>query len=364
MPEWMQSVRFRFDWPKADQFMHHYSFEVRMALDKLDLASKTLRWSGAGKLLRSWASWQGILVLNYHRIGEPDATVLDRDLFSARQTAFDHQIGFLKANFDIIVPSDLPGIVDRGRGQHVLITFDDGYRDNYDLALPVLRGHDVPATFFICTGYVDEPKLPWWDLIAWMIRTCGRDSLPAGQWFDEEVEIDGSDRTAAIRIALAKFKSLPADRTDQFMKFLSSATDRDPSTVPGEELWMTWEMVRKLHAAGMTIGAHTVQHHLLARLSEAEQESEIVRSRDRIAIEIGQIPRAFAYPVGSRSAFTDVTKALLERHGFEHGFSFYGGLQPIQPFDRYDIRRAHVGHVATQTMFQAMTTIPGLFARW
>ncbi len=341
-----------------------YWSEVSMAIDKLNLASRSLRWSGAGRLIRARAAWNGILVLNYHRIGEPEATFFDRDLFSARQDSFDQQIAFLKEHFEIISPTDLPDVCGKSNGQHVMITFDDGYRDNYELALPILRRHNVPATFFICTGYIDEPTLPWWDRVAWMVRTSGRGSIPKGGWFDDDVAFEGSDRTAAIRTVLSRFKSLPAGQTESFMTFLAIATVRNPDVVPVENLWMSWEMIRKLRAAGMTIGAHTVRHHLLSRLPPDEQELEITGSRDRITNEVGETPRAFAYPVGSRSAFTADTKALLKKHGFEFGFSFYGGMQPFEPFDRYDIRRAHVGHIADQTLFQAMTTVPSLFARW
>jgi peptidoglycan/xylan/chitin deacetylase (PgdA/CDA1 family) len=331
--------------------------------NKLDLAANALRWTGGGVVLRNTPVWQGILVLNYHRIGNPTASPFDRDVFSARQEAFEHQIAFLKRNYDIIAPSEIAAVRARGRGRYVMVTFDDGYRDNYELAFPVLKAHGVRASFFICTGFIDQPRIAWWDEIAWMIRTSEAAALPAGEWFNAETPLESGDRTEAVRSALKRFKELAGDRTAGFLDFLRTATGREVGEI-GADLWMNWGMVRGLHDAGMTIGAHTVSHQLLGRLPEAQQEREIVESRDRIATEIGKAPTAFAYPVGSKSAFTGETKGLLRRHGFETAFSFYGGLQRFEPFDPYDIRRANVSHVATQPVFEATVTLPGLFARW
>lgn len=333
-------------------------------MNKLDLAANALRWSGGGAALRNTPVWHGVLVLNYHRIGNPDASDYDRDVFSARQESFEQQVAFLKRNFEVITPGDLPAVRDRGRGRVVMITFDDGYRDNFDLAFPILSAHNVPATFFICTGFIDDPRVAWWDEIAWMIRTSDVPALPAGEWFSAEVSLEDADRTEAIRGALRRYKELSGQRTGGYMDFLREATGRHSGPGTGADLWMTWDMIRRLHEAGMTIGAHTVRHQLLGRLPEAEQEREIVECRDRIAAEIGQAPRAFAYPVGSKTAFTEATKSLLQKHGFESAFSFYGGFQRLDPFDPFDIRRAHVGQVATRPIFEAMTTLPAMFARW
>lgn len=329
---------------------------------KMAMAANALRWSGGGALLRSAPVWQGILVLNYHRIGEAEASPYDRDVFSARQEALSDQVAFLKRTFDVISPADIPAARRKGRGRYVMLTFDDGYRDNYELAFPVLRAHGVPATFFICTGYIDRPHIGWWDEIAWMIRRTERRSIPAGAWFDADIPLTDENRAEVIRTALRRYKDLPGEETGAYLDFLRAVTDVPPPG-DGSDLWMTWGMIREMHHAGMTIGAHTVRHQLLGRLPAADQETEIAESRDRILAEVGVAPRSFAYPVGSRTAFTNTTKVLLQKHGFDCAFSFYGGYQRFDSFDPYDIRRTHVGYTTTQPIFEAMTTLPGTFAR-
>jgi peptidoglycan/xylan/chitin deacetylase (PgdA/CDA1 family) len=330
---------------------------------RLTLAVNALRWSGTTALLRKLDPWNGLLVLNYHRIGVPEATPFERNVFSARQEALERQVRFLKRSADVIAPADIPDALRAGRGLHILLTFDDGYRDNFDLAYPVLRAHSLPATFFICTGYIDDPRLSWWDEIAWILRTSEPNALPANRWFSNGLALDPPDHEAAIAEALKVYKRLPGEETAPFLATLREATGRDGRAIDGHEFWMSWEMVRELHAGGMTIGAHTVNHPLLGLLPVDEQAVEIAGSRHRLEEELGVAPDAFAYPVGSRTAFTADTKRLLAENGFRFGFSFYGGMQSFAGFDPYDIRRATVGTYITQPVFEAMPALHWLFAR-
>src|SRR5262245_45583277 len=132
---------------------------------KRQLAARILGATGLRYVLSRVARWSGVLGLNYHRIGEAGRSVYDRGLWSATADDFDAQVGWLKSHFDIIRPDDLPAALAARRGRHVLITFDDGYRDNYADAFPVLKRHGVPATFFITTGFIDDARLSWWDEI-------------------------------------------------------------------------------------------------------------------------------------------------------------------------------------------------------
>src|SRR6187402_2704387 len=122
-----------------------------------------------------------------------------RGVFSTTEDQFDMQMGFLKRNFDVISPHDLPVARRMGRGRFVIVTFDDGYRDNYEKAFPILKHHHLPAAF------VDKRELSWWDTIAWMIRHSDAEELPAGKWFPRPLPMTGEDRERAIYEALQKY---------------------------------------------------------------------------------------------------------------------------------------------------------------
>jgi peptidoglycan/xylan/chitin deacetylase (PgdA/CDA1 family) len=334
-------------------------------ISKIDVAANAFRWFGGDVVSRSAPFGNGVLVFNYHRIGNAIESQFDRDVFSTTEDQFDAQMDFLKRNFDVISPADLPAARRSQRGRYVIITFDDGYIDNYQLAFPILKRHGLKATFFIPSGFVDRRELSWWDTIAWMIRHSDMRQIPADRWFEAPLPLTGDAREFAIRHALKTYKQLPGRETSAYVEFLADATGH--SSLPmhlGDELWMTWNNIRELRLAGMTIGGHTVNHPLLARLTSSQQIEEIRGSRDRIQEMIGVQPKAFAYPVGKRDTFTTITRAILLSMGFEYAFSFYGGYQNLIDIDLLDIRRVNVGRRTSQSLFEMLSSLPTVFARF
>jgi peptidoglycan/xylan/chitin deacetylase (PgdA/CDA1 family) len=335
-----------------------------MVVNKVDLAARVLVRSGGVGVLRRVETWSGLLVLNYHRIGNAATAPFFREAFSATASQFDKQLAFLSKNADVIRGDDIPSVIAGQRGRHILLTFDDGYVDNFDCAYPLLRQHGLTATFFICTGLLDHRRLSWWDEISWMVGTSQKHSLVLRPWFETPIPL-GHDREPAVRDVIASYRSLDGDETAGFLDAVGEAagTGRSPQSL-ARDLWMSWDQVREMRAGGMTIGAHTVNHPILSRLTAAQQLAEIAGSRDRIAAELDETPQLFAYPVGKRHTFNADTRAALKTSDFAYAFSFYGGLQPFTPFDRFDIRRTNVNWQTTYPLFQAMSTLPMVFARW
>ena len=160
-----------------------------------------------------------------------------------------------------------------GRGRYGLITFDDGYRDNFEVAFPVLKSEGVAATFFISTGFIDLPRVPWWDEIASMVRTSRRDGIELPGWLPGPVLFDEPDRESAVRTLLRTYKSMPTSSTDSYIEAISDATGSGRCSIEqATRLWMDWAMLREMRAGGMTIGGHTVSHAILARALAISRE--------------------------------------------------------------------------------------------
>jgi len=338
-----------------------------MSVSRQLLANGLVR-TGSVRLLHWWGTWKQLLVLNYHRIGDGTQTPWDWDLWSASQADFDWQIRYLKQNFDIITPEDLPQVATDRSGQHILITFDDGYRDNYELAFPVLKSHGVSATFFLATGFLDQPRASWWDEIAWMVRqmlsrTSQPITWPATGWLSESLAIDPVHPLPAIRKLLKLYKSLSGERAAELLPALASdlGCGRCPAELAAEE-WMTWDMAREMRASGMHFGPHTVNHPILARLSPAQQLWEITNSTRRVTEELGSRPEIFSYPVGGATSCSATTWSILEQEGFRWAFRFGIGhhdeplAQPLQ------IPRIPVEREYDREFFESLVTWPRLFA--
>jgi peptidoglycan/xylan/chitin deacetylase (PgdA/CDA1 family) len=343
-------------------------------LNKRELFRKTLAVTGGIKALEAIPVWSGLLVLNYHRIGTPTNSRLDEALWSATQDDFDQQVRLLKDGFEVIGLSELPEAIRdlqaAGRqlwksSRFAMITFDDGYVDNYELAYPVLRTNDATGVFFVATGFIDEPRLAWWDEIAWMIRSSKRDTLRlAENWLDEPLKLDRSDRRQVINQLLRACYRLDGCRTKQFLDGIAEETGsgRAPKEAANEQ-WMTWDMIREMSAGGMDFGAHTVTHPILANLTAEEQGMEVCESRLRIEKQLDRPITSLSYPVGKRESFNDETRAALSKHGFDWAFSYYGGHSSGADIDRFDIPRVAIESDVSMADFRSCCALPHVFAR-
>jgi peptidoglycan/xylan/chitin deacetylase (PgdA/CDA1 family) len=331
---------------------------------KRELAATMLNKSGARALLGRAVKWSGVMTLNYHRIGDGSASPFDRGLWSATTEDFDAQVQFVKKQFDVISPADLPEARRQASGRFLIITFDDGYADNFHAAFPVLKAHGVPATFFIATGFIDKPSLPWWDEIAWMVRRSTRGQIAIKPWSDDLIIPGEGDREQSIRKLLRIFKAMPSADTGHYLEALAQATGtgRFHADSAGD-LWMTWDMLRQMNAAGMTIGGHTVHHPILARMPEEQQYQEISGCQKRIETELSRPMTCLSYPVGNTTAFNQATRNCLKKCGIQHAFSYYGGIQTFDSWDDHDIRRLPVDNDLSFDHFRAMVMLPQVFGR-
>ena len=332
-------------------------------LTKRELLARTLDVTGCGRLLRTTRSWNGVLILNYHRIGEPDDSPFDRNLWSASAEDFDRQLLFLSQNFDVIGLGDLEHSLNQPRGRFVMVTFDDGYRDNFSVAFPILKSRGMSATFFIATGFIDQPKIPWWDELAWMTRTTSVNSLPANEWLPSSVALGEPDRERAFGRFLAVYKSLGNELTGMYLDFLSEALDTGRChTSLANDLWMTWDMLREMQSGGMTFGGHSVTHPILANQTADQQDWEVGECQRRLVAELGGPIDAFSYPNGKPESFNEFTRAALRAHGFRWSFAHAGGYCQPEQVDRFALRRSPVESDIDLPQFRATTTLPQIFS--
>ena len=322
-------------------------------MSKRELLARVLSASGLGWLLRRLPSWEGLLVLNYHRIGEGRATrrdPWDPDLVSASAEELDAQLRFFKAELDVIHADDLPTAL-KSRGRFAQITFDDGYRDGFEVAFPVLRANGVSATFFVTSGFLDHGGVPWWDELAWMTRPRQEGPAASDSW---RKALHALDRACGV---------LGDPEREAFLDSVgaTSGLGRCPRD-EGRDLWMTWDMVRALERGGMTIGGHTSTHPRLSRLSPARQLEEIAGGKARIEAEIGKPIQLFAYPFGAPTCFDAASRAAVKEAGFTHAYSQFGGFQPRGTADPLALKRVAIETWQSHQLHAATASAPFVFA--
>lgn len=334
----------------------------RRMMSKQERAASLLDGSGMNLALRYWPTWRGVLVLNYHRLGHGPDDVLAKELWSATPDQFDRQMAYLRRNADVIRPDELGDALQTPFGRHVLLTFDDGYRDNYELAFPILESHGLSAIFFIVTSMIDTPRLLHWDEITWMLQRTALPRVPAGLFRPEPLPLDDRDRTGERLTDLANELSCVDGR--RFLDALGEdlQTGRAPDEA-ADGVWMSWDEIRVMQAAGMGIGGHTVTHPMLSRRSAQCVRNELTICGDRLREELGEPMRFFSYPYGGLAAFGRHCQTICDEIGVEYAFSQYGGWQKQGRWEPYDLKRVAVERWMTPAYFHSLVNLPQMSGR-
>jgi peptidoglycan/xylan/chitin deacetylase (PgdA/CDA1 family) len=312
-----------------------------MSVAKRDLLSKLASDSGFLRVLDLLPSKPQLLVLNYHRIGNPEETLHDSGVFSATAESFEEQVRFLKLHLKIIGLEEAIEIAEKRtalRDTRVLLTFDDGYRDNYDLAFPILRSHGVQGVFFLPTAFIGTDSIPWWDEIANLIQraTTGTIRLPGLP--ERTFDLSDSNCRPAIDAALALYKGLPASAGEGFLDDLAEQCRMDRCSGK-ERLFATWEEIGEMVRGGMAIGSHTHNHKVLSRTSEEDQTHELSLSKQILEERLGVPITALAYPVGLQDSFSLTTREVARQTQYRIAFSFHGGFNRGDCMEPLNIRR-------------------------
>ncbi len=255
----------------------------------MSLASFVLR-AGAS-LLTPGGARSPLAILMYHRVlRAPDPLTGEVDI-----ALFDAQMRTLASCFNVLPLADAVTRLQSGAlpARAAAITFDDGYLDNLEVALPVLQKHRLHATFFVATGYLSGGRM-FNDTVIEAIRRIDAPSfdLPAAS-LTQVPSGSIEEKRSAIGRVLGAVKYLDFDRRTRAVEELAGQAGPLP-----DDLMMEPEHVRALARAGMEIGGHTVTHPILARVDLDRARNEIVDNRDALALIAGQPMRLFAYPNG------------------------------------------------------------------
>ncbi|MFI5348844.1 MAG: polysaccharide deacetylase family protein [Elusimicrobiota bacterium] len=308
-------------------------------LGKKKLLARVGAYTGVTRLVEALPGPPSLLILNYHRVGDAEKTPYDSGTFSCTTAEFDWQVDYLKRRFPIV---DLEGAVDIAHGRvktprtSLLLTFDDGYRDNFDQAFPVLRAHGVSATFFLPTAFVGTGRLPWWDLIAFIVKSSAERRIALSYPEAAEFDLGPSDRSRTVAAILQLFKRPAVADTERFIRELEAACGAERPAGGAERCFLNWDEAREMQESGMRFGSHTHTHEILSKHPYARQLEELNASRRLLESELGRSIDTLAYPVGQPDTFNDETFKALREARYSTAFSFYSGVNVpgrIQPFN-------------------------------
>jgi peptidoglycan/xylan/chitin deacetylase (PgdA/CDA1 family) len=307
-----------------------------------------------------------LTIVNYHRVNDPSAVAeFDDGVLDATPESFDRQLRLLKRYFTFIELDDLLAATDGGTlpANPALVTFDDGYRDIHDLALPILLEHRVKAAFFIATGFISQRRLFWWDHISWLVKHATNSRCIVH--YPTSIELDlGEGRQAVIDRLVGIVKTEYALDLERFLADLAEAAgspwDAALESRLADEQLMTWDQVRALRRAGMAVGSHTRTHRVLQTLTPEILDRELRGSRADLEEQLGVPVQCLAYPVGLPVKDSQQIRTAIEAAGYRLGLSYGHGGTPLPVFDRLDVGRFWVELTDSDAQFRGRLALPGL----
>ena len=273
----------------------------------IDLTLRGL--GGARRLAPDWMRGLGAILMFHHvRPWRARAAAPNREL-EITPEFLDETLQLLKRRGVAIVTLDaaVERLAAAARGEpagdpFVALTFDDGYRDNLEWALPILKRERAPMTLFVTTGFAAREAGLWWvEAEEALLRAGSLDVTLAGRRLTLPTANAAQKATAGARL-MAALRALPQDDVDEAVAGLAREHGVDGRALTGE-LCLDWAELTQIAAEPLvTIGAHTRTHPMLATLDEGRARSEIADARIEIEARLGRPVRHLAYPVGSPAA--------------------------------------------------------------
>lgn len=296
--------------------------------------------------------------LTYHRViprqawsqeGHPSNTLFVDE--------FDAQMAYVAQHCKVPDRRELRDILE-GRAevpQHsVAITFDDGFENNFLHALPILQRYGLHAVFFVTSGLIGDGRAAFWfDRLDELLSR-----VPFEQLRNTIRDVDPSlEQTAIRRVVRLYFKRVSNAQQRKILDHLehrfnvANCIDSNPTLYRA----MTWDQVRRLSQAGMTIGSHTVNHQILAAVSQDEVLAELLESRKRIEQETGEDCWCFGYPNGQAEDFRKSDELAVRTAGYSCAFTQIPGAMDRDACNalRYALPRIPVPDVGDLRVFRS-----------
>lgn len=278
-------------------------------------------------------------ILCYHRVGMEGVPIYSR----LHPEAFENQMWYLRKHYRLV---SLGQLCQEIREERVVpptlaVTFDDGYKDLYKFAFPVLQRYSVPATIYLIGRCIEAGEVPWYDRIFLMLKTIQDISLE----MDLDVPRSFSLRSEKERMDAAWeiicfLRSIPDARRRSWCAEMQRRFAMNEADLAGRMLDLT--QVREMHRCGIDFGAHTMSHPVVSRLDPADFSEELSVSKQLLENSLDAPIQDFAYPFGKPADIHDAAQAFLERSGYRsavttmEGFNSWGA----NPFE---LRRMQIG---------------------
>lgn len=275
-----------------------------------------------------------IAILTYHRISKKCD---DWSLNPLPLKSFKEHLKFLTKTYNIISLDNLVDLMVNPNPipkKTVILTFDDGYKDNYTNAYPLLRKYDIPATIFLTSKLIGSGEISWYDKVGYIIYNTSSNEIKMDELPDYTINSTFEKHQAFSDIKRRLIK-LNERQKSLLINKLANLCHVEIPPYAGD-LMLSWDEVTEMNANGIDFGAHTLNHPVLPSLNSQEAEWEILESKRIIEKNLNKPINCFSYPYGN---FNHDIIDLVKKSNFKCAVTLNQKLINSKKEDLYSLSR-------------------------
>lgn len=262
-----------------------------------------------------WANRGSLCVLMYHRFSRNE----EGDKISADE--FTAHLDYLSRHANVLSLSETIETLKNGDSlppNAVVITIDDGYADSFDIAFPLLRKFQIPATVYAVTNFLDGKCWLWTDLMRFVLSETTLENVRIEFAGDDKIEAKLNGKQSRLQTASrinTRLKKMSNESKDSKIEEIAHILKVEiPATPTGDFAAVSWEQAREMDAGSVQIESHTVTHPILTNIAQNELDDELRESKKRLETKLNKEVKHFCYPNGN---LNETVRKSVENAGYE-----------------------------------------------
>lgn len=298
-----------------------------------------------------------VIILTYHGVTDVESTGIEN--FQGKHIPskrFESQMHYLYEHETLLRLSDVVAAYTSGEElEGVVVSFDDAYRNNWSVALPILERYQIPTTFFLSTGFIGVERMFWVDEVEFVVDHAVVDSVDlSDHGLKRFPVISREDKMTAVTAIKAFLKEVSDRQKEQLLQQFRRRVPLKPNAKRSPNCQtLTWEHVQFLAKSPLvSIGAHSVDHTILSRIDGERLRYQVEQSRRDLERHLDREVTLFAYPNGGPGDYNGEVIEAVRAAGFRCGCTTLPGLNTAAT-DLFELRRSMVGFCGEPFPFPA-----------
>lgn len=314
------------------------------------------------------------VVLMYHRVlpSEMRSKSFSHDGIIVEETTFEMHMQFLKDNYNVISLNEFMHCIEKKtpfQDYSCLITFDDGWQDNYQYAYPILNSYGLPALIFLTVNYIATTGQFWQERLSELLFNIHRLSaeqpamnanyheLLKKHNFEQILTVSEENLRSSIQEMVTQCKQHSYADIGNIIADLSEVLTNMTGSSNNPDRFMNWVEIKEMIDGGISFGSHTMNHKILTKIPADETEREIAESKHHIKLHLKREVDAFSYPNGN---YNREIAERVKSHGYAVAFGTENGFVACSD-DPFTFKRINIHEGAASNIPMFMTRILGIF---